>query len=380
MARWAGDINRTNEAHRATQKDTAAVTAGRIQNQAAKKLEIAEWKTQAKNRMKNADNEAREAEAKAGVAVFENSKKEEVYAAKKVEQEAKNKIEQGKALHAADLAESEVESQDALTDQRKAAAEENRADARLSDAKAAAEGTGGEGTNLTKAAIKTSNNLYETMVEDGMYSQTMIDNATALNGLYSQGAASGKWQPLFNQIAAHADQLGLTDKLPEWAMPGFDPANLPTQQVIEAFNKQFMGKMILAGGRGISNEDAIILEKGLSNTSNTEETNEYILKYQEHKGNMSNMKTAFFGENIQDNNKSHAYAQKQWNKTYGQGFKSVAITDAGTLDTFTHYKRRYIKLKRDRGFLDTITPEMVVTSWDTLYHPDSEFLNRSKGE
>jgi len=373
MARWAGDINRTNEAHRSTELDKSTVTAGRIQNQAAKKLEIAEWKTQAKNRMKNAENEAKEAEAKAGVAVFENAKKEEVYAAKQIEQNAKNKIEQGKALHAADLAEAEVESQDALTEQRKSAASENLADARLADAKAAAEGTGGEGTNLSKAAIKTSNNLYETMVEDSMYSQTMIDNSIALTGLYEQGAASGKWQPLFNQLKAHADQLG--EVLPEWAMPDFT-GDLPQQQVIEAFNKQFMGKMILAGGRGISNEDAIILEKGLSQTSNTEETNKYILKYQEHKGNMENMKTAFFGEYIQDNNKSHAYAQKKWNEMYGEGFKSVAITKSGTLDTFTHYKRRYIALKREGGFMGKIDTTDVVASWDRTYNPDSEFLNR----
>jgi len=374
MARWAGDINRTNEAHRSTELDKSTVTAGRIQNQAAKKLEIAEWKTQAKNRMKNAENEAKEAEAKAGVAVFENIKKEEVYAAKQIEQNAKNKIEEGKALHAADLAEAEVESQDALTDQRKSAALENQADARLADAKAAAEGTGGEGTNLTKAAIKESNTLYGDMVDNSQYAETMIDNATALNGLYAQGAASGAWQPLIQKFDAYAEALGV--QLPAWATPGYN-GQLPPQQQIEAFNKQFMGKMILAGGRGISNEDAVILEKGLSQTSNTKETNEFILAYQEHKGSMAQRKVAFFGQHIQDDNKSHAYAQRQWNNTYGEGFKSVYVRKNGKLDTFTHFKRDYLALKREKGVKGRIEDHEIAKAWSIKYYPDSELLTRN---
>tara|TARA_R110000787_G_scaffold5761_2_gene20732 strand:+ start:22491 stop:23606 length:1116 start_codon:yes stop_codon:yes gene_type:complete len=370
MARWAGDVNRIQESHASTQKDNAAVTAGRLQNQAAKKLEMSEWKRNTKNRMQTAEATKDKAVADAGVAMFENDNKEEALAA---EQQAAKEKQRGEKLDS-DKKKFDLD-QDKAFDSKERKSKINL-DASTAEKNRAAIADGLVDPNAppnNKDARKTSNKIYQGMIEDTSSNGQAIDIARGQLNLYAAGAKSGNFQDFRNAAAKAAVDLGFADKMPPWVM---GQGELPTQEVIANFHKRFLGSLILAGGKGISNSDAKVLEEGLANTGNTEEANKIISVYQAHQAEMSNDINRGFGRRIQMEDKTHAQALQEHHDTYGKDFTSIKFGLDGKLRTFTDFRRSYVEDEREHERKGTIEDHEVAVAWSQLHFPNSEILQR----
>jgi len=342
MARWAGDVNRLNEAHKSTELDKSAVTAGRIQNQAAKKLEVAEWKTQVKNRMRTAEANVQKAEAEAGVAVFENENKKRVFNAEIATLEANADTAEAESKHATDLAAAKVASEKQLARQRRTAGDENLAEGRLADAKALKEAGGT--TDQIDLMTTVQDVMRVTGGKGSVASGVMTTHRKADLAQDEEFAALGAKRATYDQmkmITQTSDaspglffdvQRGLGSFIS--TIPGMDNiaealtdvSNM--QQLGQVFNQEIAMKVLL-GGRGISNEDAALIMKSLPSRFDTPASLKKFLKVAEatlghqfrRQEYIANRKSGYFdGQNWLADRAEDSYYQ-----VYGRDFSPVGV-------------------------------------------------------